>query len=560
MCKEEAMALRLASRQARLVVFGYNALTEKICWERNPALPQYAGSPLSLRGIQVMAYYKDGTVADVTDVCVYDPVEGSILEYGGELIISANYTDHAGNQFTSDTRIEISDVDKLLFTGIANPVQKEGRALDLSGAVLTALYTNGTSRTVDASSVTFEPKTGEIIGHCENGKLAVTAEWKNPATGRNYTAEYVVQIDNIEGVTWTCAPSHANAYGFPLDLEGSRIMLSYNSGEEMDVTDQCVFYPADGEILHEGTEMLTATYRTAAGDEYSCEIAYNAQSVPIGEIGCVVGGMLGLEFTEDLPDDFWDDFGVDYINGISDSGRYYITSGDFGNIVQYLDQRGAFDKYERNGNVKFLKVPKGTYYSKNRQHSVTATSDLYFVAAVMRKNGNPKSLIPASAVEYPYTNYATIDQCYVFNFTMQDGDLTEYNQVSRDRAYGGILGSLNGYLHMKPAGLIYPYREYNPDVYSDNTTLPADYTVIIPGILNLPWVWYEDIPASVDELRRLVYGAEHEDGTTGIRHKGQVPSLTYSKDSVFAEVKEQFPDLFIDDIPAGDHEIVPVPK
>jgi hypothetical protein len=159
------MALRLASRQARLVVFGYNAVTMKIGWTRNPELPQYAGSPLSLRGGQVMAYYKDGTISDVTDVCNYDPEEGSLLEYGGELNIAAYYTDHAGNQFTADTKIEISDVEELVFSAISNPVQKEGAALDLSGAVLTARYTDGTSRTVDASSVTFEPKSGEIIGH-----------------------------------------------------------------------------------------------------------------------------------------------------------------------------------------------------------------------------------------------------------------------------------------------------------------------------------------------------------------------------------------------------------
>ena len=65
------MGLRLASRQARLVVFGYNAATMRIGWTRNPVLPQYAGSPLSLRGGQVMAYYKDGTISDALSSIVY---------------------------------------------------------------------------------------------------------------------------------------------------------------------------------------------------------------------------------------------------------------------------------------------------------------------------------------------------------------------------------------------------------------------------------------------------------------------------------------------------------
>ena len=44
------MALRIAARQARLVVFGYNAVTSMIKWLRNPDGPQYAGYPLSLSG------------------------------------------------------------------------------------------------------------------------------------------------------------------------------------------------------------------------------------------------------------------------------------------------------------------------------------------------------------------------------------------------------------------------------------------------------------------------------------------------------------------------------
>ena len=74
------MALRIAARQARLVVFGYNAITSMIKWIRNPDGPQYAGYPLSLSGGQVMAYYKDGTASDITDSCFFDPAEGSMLE------------------------------------------------------------------------------------------------------------------------------------------------------------------------------------------------------------------------------------------------------------------------------------------------------------------------------------------------------------------------------------------------------------------------------------------------------------------------------------------------
>ena len=192
------MALRIAARQARLVVFGYNAVTNKIEWVRSPDGPQYAGSPLSLSGGQVMAYYKDGTASDITNSCTYDPAEGTLLEYAGELNINAGYTDDAGNEFAADTQIIVYDVEELLFTGLQNETQKEGAGLDLSGPVISARYTDGTIRTIDATSVVLEPAAGELIGHMDT--MTIQAMWKNPATGSEYYAEHTINVDEVEGI------------------------------------------------------------------------------------------------------------------------------------------------------------------------------------------------------------------------------------------------------------------------------------------------------------------------------------------------------------------------
>ena len=214
------MALRLASRQGRLVVFGYNAVTSRIEWLQNPSAQQYAGTPLSLDGSVVMAYYKDGTTSDITEACLYDPEEGSILEYGGELTINANYTDHAGNEFTTDTQIDVADVEAFLFSGLAHPTQKEGTLLDLSGAILSVRYTDGTTRPVDPASVTFEPAGGTLLDHMES--LSIQASWTNAATGSEYSAEFTLAIDEIEGIHFTHAPNKARyADGELLDLTGA---------------------------------------------------------------------------------------------------------------------------------------------------------------------------------------------------------------------------------------------------------------------------------------------------------------------------------------------------
>ena len=269
------MALRLASRQARLVVFGYNAVTSRIEWVRSPASPQYAGSPLSLAGGQVMAFYKDGTASDITASCGYDPEKGSMLEYAGELNINASYTDHAGNEFTADTQIDVADVDELFFAGLANPTQREGTALDLSGAVLSARYTDGTTRPVSASSVTFEPAEGEMLSHMDS--LSVQAVWRNPATGSEYTAEYKVTIDMVDGIYFAHAPKKTHyAEGEPLDLTRATVALKYKlSGDIVMVTPSCTFYPQSGEIMTPYGTSIHATYQTAAGDQYEAETLVN---------------------------------------------------------------------------------------------------------------------------------------------------------------------------------------------------------------------------------------------------------------------------------------------
>jgi hypothetical protein len=59
-------------------------------------------------------------------------------------------------------------------------------------------------------------------------------------------------------------------------------------------------------------------------------------------------------------------------------------------------------------------------------------------------------------------------------------------------------------------------------------------------------------------LKRLVQNAEPAEGCPGITHTGKVPYLTYSKGSVYAEVAEQFPELFEDNVTYGDTEYVRV--
>ena len=548
------MALRLASRQARLVVFGYNAVTSRIEWVRSPASPQYAGSPLSLAGGQVMAYYKDGTASDITASCGYDPDDGSLLEYAGDLNINASYTDHAGNEFTADTQIDVADVEELFFTSIANPTQKEGTALDLSGAVLSARYTDGTTRPVSASSVTFEPAAGEMLSHMDS--LSVQAVWRNPATGSEYTAEYSVTIDQVDGIYFAHAPNKTHyAEGELLDLTGATVALKYKlSGDIVMVTPSCTFYPQSGEIMTPYGTSIHATYQTATGDQYEAETLVNVQTmtVPIDVIGQIVGEDLGLVFNDDLPSDFWDDFYPQDVPYIPADGDYYLSEDSYSAIVDYLCGKGAFTDYRQYGDIPYMVLPAGRYPSADGQNALEATADIYIIAAMEKRNGLPASLPNPSCVDYPYTNLYVYNQIQVLTFTLNSSDYI--------RCAPGLKGGYNSAtsgICRKMAGLGL-YDVDDDTMYTNYVTFPDDNIVNIPGILALPWCWYDDLPKDLSILKTIVQHGSAASGCEGITHSGKVPYLTYSKGSLYEEVKEQFPELFGSNVTYGDTTYVHV--
>ena len=548
------MALRLASRQARLVVFGYNAVTKSIAWVRNPASPQYAGSPLSLAGGQVIAYYKDGTTSDITEVCGYDPEEGALLEYAGELNINASYTDRAGNEFTADTQIDVADAEELLFTGLAHNQQKEGAGLDLSGAVLSVRYSDGTTRTVDASEVAFDPAADTMLGHME--KQTIQAVWRNPATESEYYAQYEISIDEIDGIYFSHGPNKAQyAEGEPLDLAGVTVALKYKlSGDIEMVTQGCTFYPENGAIMSPYSTAIRATYQAPAGGQYEAETLVNVQTmtVPISEIGQIIGEDLGLEFTDDLPTDFWDDFYPQDVPYIPVDGDYYLSEDAYSDVVDYLAQKGAFADFKQYEDIPYMVLPAGKYVSEDGRYSVEASADIYIIAAVQKINGRPETLPGPSCVDYPYTNTLTYNQVQVLTFTLNSSDYIECNP--------GLVGSYNSAtkgIVRKMAGLGLP-NVSDESMYTNYVTFEDASIVNIPGILALPWCWYDDLPHNLTTLRNIVQHGSAASGCQGITHNGKVPYLTYSKGSLYKEVKEQFPELFDSNVTYGGTEYVHV--
>ncbi len=136
------MPITLKSRSARLVVFGYNVATEKIVWTRDPERQHFVGEPLDLYGTVITGYYKDGTQSDITDLCTYNPEEGSILTEGGEVDLTASYTDRAGRTFDCDTTIRVGAIEFIRFSHLFGQQYYVGDVPDMSQLRVEAVWTD----------------------------------------------------------------------------------------------------------------------------------------------------------------------------------------------------------------------------------------------------------------------------------------------------------------------------------------------------------------------------------------------------------------------------------
>ncbi len=136
------MPITMKARSSRLVVFGYNVATEKIVWTRDPEKQHFVGDQLDLTGTVITGYYKDGTQSDITDLCTYNPEEGSILTEGGEVDLTASYTDRAGRVFDCDTSIKVGAIELIRFTQLFNEQYYVGDVPDISCLRVEAVWTD----------------------------------------------------------------------------------------------------------------------------------------------------------------------------------------------------------------------------------------------------------------------------------------------------------------------------------------------------------------------------------------------------------------------------------
>jgi len=97
------------SGDARLSVFGYQPEIDHIYWKKGPRIHTFLHGfhdYLDLSDIEIMAVYADGSEADVTEWCTFDPPEGTEIPDAVTLPVTAFYTAKSGTTVSADDGVD----------------------------------------------------------------------------------------------------------------------------------------------------------------------------------------------------------------------------------------------------------------------------------------------------------------------------------------------------------------------------------------------------------------------------------------------------------------------
>ena len=231
------------------------------------------GSTLDYSGATVTATLTDGTKKDVTEEVTWLPAPGTALTRSQDLTCTAIYASN-GKEHEASIEIFVSESKvKSLGASLKKTRFLSGDEFTTSGATVTALYENGTTRDV-SDRVTWTPASGDILDSTITKAIAKYEE--NNVVVTASVDIYVAAINTLSVSTnktqWIVGDS-LNAADFIVTLE-------YADGTTKDVSSAVTFTPADGATLSEGTLPVKITY-TEGSRVYEKVVPITVVNVPV---------------------------------------------------------------------------------------------------------------------------------------------------------------------------------------------------------------------------------------------------------------------------------------
>lgn len=233
--------------------------------KKDPTKDSYfVGENIDLSGLKIEASYSVSKDKDVTSKCTFNPADGTQITAAmvsdHKVNVIASHTDHTITKTcTVPLIVEEVMIENLEITSPpTKTAYKVGEALDLTGIVVTASYSDGTSADV-TSQCTFSPANGASI---TAQTTAVTATYQSLSDTCDLT------IITFDGIEITQNPSKTKYFeGQTLTLAGLIVSGVWSDGSKEDVTSSCTFIPQEGSTVSLNTSSVEVRY-TKAGTTY----------------------------------------------------------------------------------------------------------------------------------------------------------------------------------------------------------------------------------------------------------------------------------------------------
>ncbi len=272
---------------------------ESIAVSSNPAKTAYTvGEALDLAGLVITAAYSDGSSNTVTEYTT-SPADGAMLDTVDTQTVVVTYTEGDETRTANFTvEVESAPVVPVVLTSIAvsnTPAKTAyvvGETLDLTGLVVTAIYSDGSRNVVsDYTSSLLDGAVLETAG----AQIIAISYTEGDATA---TASFTVAVESepvvpvLDSITVSSVPVKTTyTAGEALDLAGLVITAAYSNGSSSTVTGYTT-NPADGTLLGAvGTQTVVVNYTegdvTAAAVSFTVTVA----AAPVVLESIAVGGM-----------------------------------------------------------------------------------------------------------------------------------------------------------------------------------------------------------------------------------------------------------------------------
>lgn len=209
-------------------------------------------------------------VVNVTNSCIFEPVQGKVFSVGGYYNVKVSYTDSAGNDYVSYFQVTVSQEPVTKRLSISQNITKssyyEGEELDLTGLniSLDSYNSQGLQDQTDVTGAcTYSPGDGDVL---TTGMTEITVTYIEGGETYTLTVPITVAADPMVYTLKVDTPPAKTEYteGEALDLTGVKIVYegSNHKGVQssVDVTSSASFNPENGAALALGTTSVTVTY------------------------------------------------------------------------------------------------------------------------------------------------------------------------------------------------------------------------------------------------------------------------------------------------------------